>query len=65
MKALTMRFTDMSQARMLQVWFGILGIAAGATVMLSGMFTSGKTEASNNEGITITVVRPLPSAPAR
>ena len=45
---------------MLQIWFGVIGLAAGVTVMLSGVFASMGAEASNNDGIKITVVQAAP-----
>jgi hypothetical protein len=50
----------MSNSRLVHVWFGILGIVAGAAVLLSGVFTSEKAQAAN-EGISITIVRTAPS----
>ena len=50
----------MSKERILQVWFGILGIAAGAAVLLSGVLTSEKQQAPDN-GISITVLHAAPS----
>jgi hypothetical protein len=56
----TWRFYGMSNSRLVQVWFGIVGIAAGAAVLLSGMVTSEKAQAAN-EGISITIVHAAPS----
>ena len=56
MKAPPGRFYRMTHTRILQVWFGILGIAAGLTVLVSGVLTADKLEASD-KGITITVVQ--------
>jgi hypothetical protein len=46
----------MSHTRMLQVWFGVLGLAAGVVVLFSGIVTSEKVEASD-KGISITVAQ--------
>ena len=46
----------MSHKRILQVWFGVLGITAGVAVMVSGVFATDRLEASD-KGIAITVVQ--------
>ena len=45
----------MSKSRRVQIWFGTLGIVAGAALLLSGVVTSEKAQAAN-EGISITIV---------
>ena len=59
MKAGTRRFYGMSNSRLVQVWFGIVGIAAGFAILLSGIVTSEKAQTSN-EGISITIVHTAP-----
>jgi hypothetical protein len=46
----------MSTERILQVWFGILGIVAGVAIVFSGVLTADNTEAAS-DGIKITIVR--------
>lgn len=50
----------MSDSRLVQVWLGLVGIVAGATILLSGLFTAEKARA-NDEGISITIVSSVPS----
>ena len=50
----------MSTERILQVWFGILGLAAGAALLLPGILASEPAQAAN-EGISITFVHTAPS----
>jgi hypothetical protein len=50
----------MSNARMLQVWFGVVGMAAGLAVLLAGALTPQATDAEDT-GIIITVF----SAPSK
>ena len=45
----------MSHRRIAQIWFGILGIAAGVAVLVSGTLTAGRLDASE-QGIAISVV---------
>ena len=59
MKAGTTRFYGMSNSRLVQVWFGIVGIVAGLAVLCSGIVTSEKAQAAN-EGISITIVHAAP-----
>jgi len=49
----------MNHTRILQAWFGVLGLAAGAVVLFSGIVTSDKVEASE-KGIAINVVQVAP-----
>jgi len=63
MKAGARRFYGMSKSRLVQVWFGIVGIAAGFAILLSGIVTSEKAQA--NEGISITIVHAAPSQSSR
>ena len=50
----------MSKERILQVWFGIIGIAAGAALLIPGILVSEPAQAAN-EGISITIVHAAPS----
>ena len=50
----------MSNSRLVQVWFGIVGMVAGLAVLFSGIVTSEKAQAAN-EGISITIVHAAPS----
>ena len=59
MKAGTRRFYGMSKSRLVQVWFGIVGMVAGLAVMFSGIVTSEKAQAAN-EGISITIAQTAP-----
>jgi hypothetical protein len=64
MKAGTWRFYGMSNSRPVQMWFGIVGIAAGFAVLLSGLVTSEKAQAAN-QGISITTTHAAPSNEGR
>lgn len=60
MKAAARRSSDMSKLRLLQVWFGVLGIATGFAVLLSGVLTSGPKAQADDQGITITILNAAP-----
>jgi hypothetical protein len=60
MKARTWRFYGMSKSRLVQVWFGIVGMSAGLAVVFSGIVTSEKAQTAN-EGISITILHAAPS----
>jgi len=60
MKAGTRRFYGMSNSRLVQVWFGIVGIAAGLVVLFSGIVTAEKAQTAN-EGISITIMHAAPT----
>jgi hypothetical protein len=61
MKAATRRSSDMSNSRLLQVWFGIVGIVAGFAVLFSGILTSEPQAQPSDAGITITLLQAAPS----
>lgn len=50
----------MSNSRLVQVWFGIVGMSAGLAVVFSGIVTSEKAQTAN-EGISITILHAAPS----
>jgi len=51
----------MSNSRLIQVWFGIVGIVAGFAVLFSGVLTSEPQAQPSDAGITITVLHAAPN----
>ena len=54
------RFYGMSNSRLVQVWFGIVGVVAGFAMLLSGVITADKAQAAN-QGISITIAHTAPA----
>ena len=44
-----------------EVWFGVLGLIAGATLLVAGLFVNSDKPQTEDNGIAITIVRVTPS----